>query len=131
MFNNFFFPKSCRLSDNVETYGARGAKYGHIMAHTSCMLDNKGYMHAREGTRPRSHAHAREHAHKYVILIAFPRQQWLRERASMLRYTCTVCLVILVRAKPKTGGAEFIIQDIFWSLFQTFIQIFHKHTDIY
>jgi hypothetical protein len=24
---------------------------------------------------------------KYVILIAFPRQHWLRERASMLRYT--------------------------------------------
>jgi hypothetical protein len=24
---------------------------------------------------------------EYVILIAFPRQQWLRERASMLRYT--------------------------------------------
>jgi len=24
---------------------------------------------------------------KYVILIAFPLQQWLRERASMLRYT--------------------------------------------
>jgi hypothetical protein len=24
---------------------------------------------------------------EYVILIAFPRQQWLRERASILRYT--------------------------------------------
>jgi hypothetical protein len=24
---------------------------------------------------------------EYVILIAFPRQKWLRERASMLRYT--------------------------------------------
>ena len=30
-----------------------------------------------------------------VIHISFPRQQWLRERASMLRYTYTVCLVIL------------------------------------
>ena len=31
---------------------------------------------------------------EYVILIAFPPQQWLRERASMLRYTYTVSLVI-------------------------------------
>jgi hypothetical protein len=30
---------------------------------------------------------------RYIILIAFPRQQWLQERASMLRYTYTVRLV--------------------------------------
>jgi hypothetical protein len=30
---------------------------------------------------------------EYVTLIAFPRQQWSRERASMLRYTYMVCLV--------------------------------------
>ena len=30
---------------------------------------------------------------EYVTLIAFPLQQWLHESASMLRYTCTVCLV--------------------------------------
>jgi hypothetical protein len=30
---------------------------------------------------------------EYVILIAFPRQQWLRERASMLRYTYIAPLV--------------------------------------
>jgi hypothetical protein len=31
-------------------------------------------------------ARAREHTHtEYVILIAFPRQQWLRTRASILR----------------------------------------------
>jgi hypothetical protein len=28
-----------------------------------------------------------------VILIAFPQQQWLHERASMLRYTYIACLV--------------------------------------
>ena len=28
--------------------------------------------------------HARAHTQKYVILIAFPRQQWFRERASIL-----------------------------------------------
>jgi hypothetical protein len=30
---------------------------------------------------------------EYVILIAFPRQQWLRERASMLRFTYIACRV--------------------------------------
>jgi len=30
---------------------------------------------------------------EYVILIAFPLQQWLHERALMLRYTYIACLV--------------------------------------
>ena len=30
---------------------------------------------------------------EYVILIAFPLQQWSRERASMLRYTYIACLL--------------------------------------
>ena len=29
---------------------------------------------------------------EYVIFIAFPPQQWLHERASMLHYTYTACL---------------------------------------
>jgi len=34
------------------------------------------------------------HTHlQHVIPIAFPLQQWLHERASVLRYTYTVCLV--------------------------------------
>ena len=36
---------------------------------------------------------------EYVILIAFPLQQWLHERASMLRYTYIVCLVQGVQLK--------------------------------
>jgi hypothetical protein len=33
------------------------------------------------------------HTHsEYVTLIAFPLQQWLRERASKLQYKCIVCL---------------------------------------
>jgi hypothetical protein len=30
---------------------------------------------------------------EYVILIVLPRQQWLRERVSMLRYMYIACLV--------------------------------------
>jgi hypothetical protein len=31
---------------------------------------------------------------EYVILIAFPLQQWLQEGALMLHYTCIACLVL-------------------------------------
>ena len=33
---------------------------------------------------------------EYVILFAFPLQQWLRERASMLRYTYSTLAVLLI-----------------------------------
>ena len=42
---------------------------------------------------------------QYVILITFPLQQWLHERASMLRYTHTVCLFIFL------DPAEFPTKD--------------------
>jgi hypothetical protein len=48
-------------------------------------------------TRPATHmpARMREHAHtdQYIILIAYSRQQWFRERASVLRYTYVACRV--------------------------------------
>jgi len=31
---------------------------------------------------------------EYVIVIAFPLQQWLHQSASMLRYTYIACLVL-------------------------------------
>jgi hypothetical protein len=47
------------------------------MAHAHCMLDNVGYKYPQ----------------KYVTLIAFPLQQRLHERASMLRYAYIAYLV--------------------------------------
>jgi hypothetical protein len=39
---------------------------------------------------------------EYVVLIAFPWQQWLRERVSMLRcYAYIVCVPVLVPALCK------------------------------
>jgi len=38
----------------------------------------------------------------YVISIAFPLQQWLHERASLLRYTYIVCLVARIRCTIYT-----------------------------
>jgi len=44
---------------------------------------------------------------QYVILIAFPMQKWLNERASTLRYTYIACLVFtdveLVRVQTKSS----------------------------
>ena len=34
---------------------------------------------------------------EYVIRIAFPLQQWLHERASLLRYTYTVCVLFVIK----------------------------------
>ena len=47
-------------------------------------------------TRARSHTQTHTHTHKYIILIAFPRQQWFRERVSLLRYIYIACLVMYV-----------------------------------
>ena len=50
-------------------------------------------------TCPGTHMHARtqrKHAHtdQYVTLVAFPQQEWFRERATVLRYTHIACIVI-------------------------------------
>ena len=49
---------------------------------------------------------------QYVILIALPLQQWLRERASVLRYTHIACLVITqmecVYCTVRTGSLNVI-----------------------
>jgi hypothetical protein len=43
----------------------------------------------------------------YVILIAFPLQQWVQKRVSMLRHTYTACLVINQCVSCEvTAGAE-------------------------
>ena len=52
-----FSRKSCRLGDNVEICG--GASGATNDGHTSCVLDQQDYMHARACARPRARAHAR------------------------------------------------------------------------
>jgi len=74
MFNNFFFfRKSCRLLDKVEKYGrARQATDDSII---------RRMRFASQITK------ATETDSNFVILIVFPQQQWLCERAAILRYT--------------------------------------------
>jgi hypothetical protein len=66
-----FFRKSCRLLDNVEKYGRAGqATDDNIIRRmrVACWITKATDTHTES-----------------VILIAFPRQQCLGERASMLR----------------------------------------------
>ena len=58
----------------------RGRPQMTKMAHAPYMLDTEDYM--------RTHTHT-----EYVILIAFPLQQWLQERASNVTLYYTACLV--------------------------------------
>jgi hypothetical protein len=90
-----FSLKSCRLWDNVEKYGtARQATDDNIIRRMrfACCITKATDTHS-----------------EYVILIACPRQQWLRERATMLRYTvlnihryCVKCAVILCKTYTDT-----------------------------
>ena len=75
----FFFRKSCRLWDNVEKYGrARQAKYDNIIRRMrfACCIPKATDTHS-----------------EYIILIASPWQQWLRERVSMLCHAQIACRV--------------------------------------
>jgi hypothetical protein len=71
-----------------------------------------------KATRSQAHARARAptptdadtwirmtsptHTLKYVTLIAFPQQQWFRERASKLRYAYIVCLLVLCNGRTAS-----------------------------
>jgi hypothetical protein len=70
--NNFFFRKLCRLPDNVEK---------NIV----------------ELGRPQ----AIPRGLQIHFQFAFPLQQWLHERASMLRYTYIACIVFIIQIQTR------------------------------
>jgi len=83
-----FFRKSCHLWDNVKKYRrARQATYDMAEPDRSHMIWRMRFAY---WIPKATYTHS-----KYVVLIAFPRQQWSRERASILRYTHIAFLVIL------------------------------------
>jgi hypothetical protein len=47
---------------------------------------------------------------EYVILIAFPLQQWLRERASMLRYPYISCPFVCSKQQAVDGKSSPIVR---------------------
>jgi hypothetical protein len=60
----------------------RSRRTGHKIQYGACVL-HAGYL------RIHRHKHS-----EYVILIAFQLEQWLNERALMLRYTFVACLFL-------------------------------------
>jgi hypothetical protein len=89
----FFFRKSYRLWDNVEKYGGvRGATNDVTIwrIRVACWISMATRKHERTFRRQRArtprHAHTNAHTNKYVMRVAFPRQRWFREHASVLRY---------------------------------------------
>jgi hypothetical protein len=79
MFSKFFPPeKSCSLWDNVDRHGtARQATDDNIIRRMrfACCITKATETHS-----------------EYVILIAFTRQQLLRDNVPLLRYTYIACL---------------------------------------
>jgi hypothetical protein len=77
------FRKSCLLWDNVKKYGTvRQATDDNIIRRMrfACWITKATYVHS-----------------EYAILIAFRRQQWLRECASVLRLYYSACLICCLK----------------------------------
>jgi hypothetical protein len=72
----FFFRKSCRLWDNIETYFTAGQATDDNMAHAPCILDTQDCKHTLT----------------ICNTFCFSTATWLSERSSMLRYTYIDCL---------------------------------------
>jgi hypothetical protein len=72
MFRTLFFLKLRRLWDNVEKYGGAREAADNVTVRRicfACWICKATRSHAR------AHARTRSHTHKYIIFIAFPRQQ--------------------------------------------------------
>jgi hypothetical protein len=81
MFSNFFFfRKSYHLWDYLAQYRTAG------LATDDNIIRRMRISWTIKATNTHS---------EYIILTALARQQWLRALASILRYTCTACLVHL------------------------------------
>ena len=64
---------------------------------------------------------------EYVILIAFPQQQWLHERASVLRYTYIVPFVI---KKTKHNTVNDSKHYAFVNLLQHILAVYIGHYQV-
>ena len=62
-------------------------------------------------------------------IVAFPRQQWLRERATMLRYMYTACLVSICFVNPWIINLFFYscILNLFCSLIVLSVSVQWQH----
>jgi hypothetical protein len=114
-----FFRKSCRLSDNVEKYcRARQATDDSIIRRMrfACWITKATDTHS-----------------EYLIPVALPRQQWLRERAPMFLYKYIACLVLFklryspVGSNNNTPNECFLMAGDMCHIFMSVT--FKSHTD--
>ena len=99
----FFFFEKRSIYENVEKCGrAREDTDGNIIRRMpfACWIT--------EAT-PHTHTHT-----EYLILIAFPRQQCLHERISVLRYTYVECLVVVFFLSILLYNGEWFWGDLQW-----------------
>ena len=92
IFSNFFYyRKSFRLWDDVEKYVRAGI--GHIWPYNAwiCKATNA--------------------LAEYVLLTAFPLQQWLNERASVLRCTYSASCIFIILYNLPPPSAPFICKN--------------------
>ena len=93
VFDNIFFSrKSCRLWDIVEIYRITEPERPQMTTwrmRIACWVSKPTNTHS-----------------EYVTLTAFPLQQWLHERSSMLRYTYIVCVVIILDCNREDEVCE-------------------------
>jgi hypothetical protein len=97
-----FFRKPCRLWDNVEKYGtARQATDDNIIRRMrfACWITKATGTHS-----------------EYLVLIAFPRQIWLRERAPSVTFIHTLlllsCFYFVTRNSSTNFDIEILQSDI-------------------
>ena len=95
MFNDFFFFENRTVYDIISKNAVQPegsqmtSEYGAYDLHAG-----SARLHARMRMCTPTLRSASARTHRYVILISFPRQQWLREWASLLAYSYIACLVI-------------------------------------
>ena len=87
-----------------------------------------------------TNTHTQTHTQQYVILIALTRQQWLHERASMLRYTNIACLLsyyiskIHIRTgyclKTVVGFESFEIRHFYFCRWTPSLNVIHWFLNI-
>jgi len=94
---------------------------GHKWQYGACAL-YAGYLSLHTHT----HTHTHTHSH-YIILIAFPLQQWLHERAWMLRctYTLPVFCVLSFGFLGNYAASEFYMPT-----FRNTLSHFHRQIDV-
>jgi len=109
----FIFRKSCRLWVNVGKYGTAG-----YTTDENIIRRMRLWYWITKATDT--------HSEYVIIFIAFPLQQWLRERALMFRYNSIACLlpvnknVIVLVWVMKADFSWFEIFAVSWMLYDFF-----------